>query len=95
MKFFELVNEIGKIGYNYHKETILENSRRNVPYIRETIRSLKGLGLPRAIVISAGPSLYRNDILGRIKRSDFVGDIVAIDGYISSVSKPESSQTMS
>jgi len=80
MKFYELVNEITKIGYQHHRETILENSKRNLPHIQQTVRDLKGMGLTRAIVVSAGPSLYRGKILQRIRDSGFVGDIIAIDG---------------
>ena len=64
------IQQIPKIGYQHHKETILENSRRNVPHIKRTIRDLKGMGLPKALIVSAGPSLYRNGILRRIREGD-------------------------
>ena len=78
MKFYELINEITKLGYDYHKETILENSKRNAPYITKTIRELKDTEKRRCLVISAGPSLYRQRTLQRINPEGIC--IVAIDG---------------
>jgi 6-hydroxymethylpterin diphosphokinase MptE-like protein len=79
--FISMVNKITQIGLEYHKETILENSKQNVIHIQgRTIRALLGRGRPNALVVSAGPSLYRNGTLRRIKDSNFRGDIIAIDG---------------
>jgi len=82
-KFEALVGQITSIGYGWHAETIVANSRRNKPFITHSIRDLPALAGDKAaaaIVISAGPSLYKNDILTRIKQSGFTGSIVAIDG---------------
>ena len=78
--FSEMVNQITQIGLEWHKETILENSKRNSKQISRTIRELRGCGAERALVVSAGPSLYRNSTLQRIKQSGFLGTIIAIDG---------------
>jgi hypothetical protein len=80
--FTTMVKKIPQIGMDWHKETILENSHRNVGSIRSgrTIRELHGRGKHSAIVVSAGPSLYRCGTLKRIKEMGFTGDIIAIDG---------------
>lgn len=81
--FDTLVNEITRIGYSWHARTILENSKRNRQHMGKTIRELAPLSDKKAasaIVVSAGPSLYKNDIITRIKKSGFEGSIVAIDG---------------
>ena len=82
-KFKALVDQITAIGFDWHSGWIIENSKRNKPFIDKSIRDLPRPTGPKAesaIVISAGPSLYKNDILARIKRSGFVGSIIAIDG---------------
>lgn len=82
-KFVGLVNDITSIGREWHAGPIVENSILNRPFIEKSIRDLPrpvGDKASAAIVISAGPSLYKNDILGRIKSSGFKGSIIAIDG---------------
>ncbi len=81
--FRKVVDEITSIGLNWHAGPIVENSRWNRQYIEKTLRDLArpaGNKAQAAIVISAGPSLYRNDILARIKACGFEGSIIAIDG---------------
>ena len=82
-RFAGIVGEITSIGYDWHATTLLENSRRNKPFMEKTIREIgpsEGSKGDAAIVISAGPSLYKNNILARIKASGFDGTIIAIDG---------------
>ncbi len=78
--FTTMVKQIPQIGLDWHRETILENSLRNAAHIRKTVRALLGQGKKHALVVSAGPSLYRNGTLRRLKSSNFQGDIIAIDG---------------
>ena len=80
--FAKLVREIPQIGIDWHRETILENSRRNFQYAeaKRTLRDLEPYSLPDALIISAGPSLYRRDMIARIKALDFRGHLIAIDG---------------
>ena len=61
-------------------ETGLANARKNAPYIKKTIRDLKGLRQKPSVVISAGPSLHKQKSLQAIKKADFKGYIVAVDG---------------
>lgn len=77
--FGRLVAEIPAISIEWHRETILANSRRNAPLIKDTVRTLR-TEHPNVLIVSAGPSLYRRDMLKRIAalRGDHI--IVAIDG---------------
>lgn len=77
MRFEDLVGQITQIGVDWHGKTILENTRANVSSIGKTIRSVKHDRRP-CVVVSAGPSLYRQKILPRLK--GFAGTIVATDG---------------
>lgn len=76
-RFDDLQSRIAQIGLEHHGKTILENARRNAPFITKTIREI-GPDLRPALIISAGPSLYRQRILSRIR--GFNGTIVASDG---------------
>ena len=81
--FQKLSAAITEIGYDWHANTILENSKWNKQFINKTIRDIplpSGKKGESAIVISAGPSLYKNDILPRIRATGYEGSIVAIDG---------------
>ena len=82
-KFRKVVDEITSIGLNWHAGPIVDNSRWNRQFVEKTLRELprpQGDKAKAAIVISAGPSLYKNNILARIKASGFKGSIIAIDG---------------
>jgi len=76
-RFEELQTRIAELGLAYHGETILENSRRNARHIRRTLRDVAADPRP-CLVVSAGPSLYRERILSRIQ--PFNGNIIAADG---------------
>lgn len=75
-RFNELVAQIPQIGRNHHAETILENSRRNAPFIEKTIRDAGRDSRP-CLVVSAGPSLYFSRSLYRLR--GFTGQVVATD----------------
>jgi len=82
-QFEKLVGEICGIGQQWHAESIVGNSKRNKPFANRSIRDIAlpaGKKAASAIVISAGPSLYKNDIFSRLKRLGYEGTIVAIDG---------------
>lgn len=82
-RFGKLVDEITLIGFDWHAGPIVENSKWNKQFIVKTIRDIappQGEKAESAIVISAGPSLYKNNILSRIKASGYKGSIIAIDG---------------
>lgn len=77
--FDEIVASIPQVGVAWHRETIIHNSLTNVPHITHTIRSIEPRTGP-CLVISAGPSLYRRSILGRLRQSGYKGTLVATDG---------------
>ncbi len=64
----------------------MDHARKNTPYIRNTIKDLKEQLVENeqksSIIISAGPSLHRNESIELIKNSDFKGYIVAVDGSL-------------
>lgn len=80
--FSRVVSEVARIGYEKHFSTIIENSISNKKHIEKSIRDIDISYKNRdsALVISAGPSLHKNNILERIKNSDYKGIIVAVDG---------------
>lgn len=81
--FQKLTGEITSIGFDWHAESIVENSKWNKQFIEKSIKDVpppSGDKAASAIVISAGPSLYKNRILDRIKNSGYCGSIIAIDG---------------
>jgi len=78
VKFQELVNEITLRGLNWHRERLIENTRANARHIRRGIDAPEASAQP-VLVVSAGPSLYRNEILKRL-HGRFGGTIIATDG---------------
>ena len=83
--FARLVSEIPALGMDWHRETLLENSRRNMEFqrIREpTIRDVRPVNGAKVLIVSAGPSLYQRDMLARLKamRHSLSTYLVAIDG---------------
>jgi len=65
-------------------EVGLENARKNLPYIKKTIRDLqcKASASGSAIVVSAGPSLHRRNPAPAILASKYKGTIVTTDGSL-------------
>ena len=79
LTFDETVASITQTGLEWHRETILENSRRNAASVEKTLRDI--LDDPRpCLVVSAGPSLYRENVLTRLGLLDFEGTLIATDG---------------
>lgn len=76
-RFDDLQSRIAQIGLEHHGKTILANARRNAVHITKTLRDVAPDPRP-ALVISAGPSLFRQGILARL--SGFRGTVVASDG---------------
>ena len=79
MNFDETVASITQAGLEWHRETIIANSRRNAAHVQRTMRDISSDSRP-CLVISAGPSLYREKICGRIASNSFAGNIIATDG---------------
>ena len=76
-KFNNIVNNITNIGYQWHQDMLIDNSKYNVQYIENTIRELPKLQNEKqksAIIVSAGPSLHNLDIISRIKKAGYKED---------------------
>lgn len=78
-KFDDLQERITQIGLEHHAATLIENTRRNVPCIHRSIRDIARNDGP-VLVISAGPSLYRQSVLARLHGAKRYATIVATDG---------------
>lgn len=76
MTFDELYASLTQRGLDWHRETIIANSIRNAPHITKTIRDIQPVG-GKCLIVSGGPSLYREKILSRI--AGWNGTIVATD----------------
>src|ERR1041385_5375153 len=84
-KFIELVENISEIGRAWHTDTLLRNARQNSKFIRKTISDLDspaGQKKLSALIISAGPSLHKYDVIRKIKEANYPGTIIAIDGSL-------------
>lgn len=83
--FLSLLAEIPQIGISRHSKDLLENAMRNLPLVRNSFRNIdppSGEKSRTAIVISAGPSLVKNNSIGRIKQAGYEGTIISVDGAL-------------
>lgn len=81
--FDDVVASIEDIGKSWHSNSIVENAIFNASQPGHNLKQLPKPSGPKAqsaIVISAGPSLHRFDVLRKIKESNYPGSIVAVDG---------------
>lgn len=76
--FAALVRDIPRLGIDWHRETILANSRAYTAG-EQSIRAIPPDDRP-ALIVSAGPSLYRHKSLERAAALRHKVAIVAIDG---------------
>lgn len=79
--FLRLVADIPRMGVDWHREVIVANSDANAPQAVRSVRDIQPFG-GDVIVISAGPSLYKRDILKRIAALQSKPLLVAIDGSL-------------
>ena len=79
MTFEDLVASLPERGRAWHAERLIEHTEANIPHIVNSTRALPELTGP-ALIVSAGPSLVREGMLGRIHAAKFTGTIVATDG---------------
>lgn len=81
--FASLVDRIGGIGLERHRETLLRNARRNAPLAARSLKQLPALDERKTravIVLSAGPSVRRTRTIERLIESEFQGTVVCADG---------------
>ena len=77
------MNQITDIGVKSHTRLILENARRNLSAVKKSLRDLPRLSDEKsrsAIVISAGPSVHKQNSIKKILSSGYQGTIIAVDG---------------
>lgn len=74
--------ELGAVTLQKCADAGLANARANLPHIRKTINDLPPDASESALIISAGPSLHRQNAAQRIKQSGYRGALVAADGAL-------------
>ncbi len=83
-KFNELVSSITQIGQSWHANSLVENPKLNKPHVGKSLKELPAIEnedkKKSCIVISAGPSLHKFDLLKLIKETNYKGTLVAVDG---------------
>ncbi|MBI2470418.1 MAG: DUF115 domain-containing protein [Planctomycetes bacterium] len=77
---------ISEATFKKTAERGIRHAIQNAPYIKKTLKDLRKeieAEVPKpAIVVSAGPSLKRRNSIEVIKKSDFKGYIVSVDGSL-------------
>ncbi|WP_286233286.1 6-hydroxymethylpterin diphosphokinase MptE-like protein [Thalassotalea sediminis] len=84
-KFVDVVSKITDIGKDWHSDDLVANALNNLPFMEKSFKDLPPLPEEKkdsAIIISAGPSLHKYDVLAKLKNSHYKGSIVAIDGSL-------------
>ncbi|MDO6426456.1 DUF115 domain-containing protein [Thalassotalea sp. 1_MG-2023] len=84
-KFVDVVSKITEIGKDWHSQDLVTNAMANLPYTEKSFKDLPPLSESKrnsAIIVSAGPSLHKFDVLAKLKQSNYPGAIVAIDGSL-------------
>lgn len=88
-KFERVVDEIPRIGFDVHKNALVDHARFNAPDVKKSIKELpplKGKKAQSGIVVSAGPSVHRRNSLKRIMDAGYPGTVIVVDGsYIASL----------
>jgi len=77
--FDAIVDSISDIGFDWHKDNLISNSKNNLKYIKNTVLDLPKNNTSSALIISAGPSLEKLKIIDELKTLDYSGQIIAID----------------
>ena len=84
-QFADVVAKITDIGKDWHSNDLVVNADYNAPHTKKSFKDLPTLSaekLKSAIIVSAGPSLHKFDVLKKLQRSNYKGCIVAIDGSL-------------
>ena len=82
-RFQEVVSSITSIGYDWHCNDLVAHAMFNKKFSNQSIKALaksehkKGQS---GIVISAGPSLHKFNVLQRVKAANFKGPLICVDG---------------
>ncbi len=91
--FQSLVSQITEIGKDWHSSSLLKNASLNKVFAGKTFKDLPEPESKKkresAVVISAGPSLHKFDLLKKIKVSGYEGTLICVDGSLIKCLKAE------
>jgi len=90
IEFDSLVKKIPDIGYDWHKKDLLINANLNKHFIGMSIKELPEINEIKkdsCIIISAGPSVHKQQSIKKILDSSYTGTIIAVDGSYASCLK--------
>ncbi|GAA5132126.1 6-hydroxymethylpterin diphosphokinase MptE-like protein [Thalassotalea piscium] len=85
IKFVDVVSQITDIGKQWHSNDLIENAKVNLPFCHKSFKDLAPLTQEKkrsAVVVSAGPSLHKFNVLQKLKSSNYTGTIVVVDGSL-------------
>jgi len=81
--FDDIVNEVQQIGVDVHEHQIIKHAQANLSSVTKSIKQLAPLNeekLQSAILISAGPSVHKNNSINQIVEHNYKGTVIAVDG---------------
>lgn len=83
--FTDVLAKVADVGKERHSATLLNHAIANFSPSQKSFKALEMLSEEKqrsAIIISAGPSLHKNGVFEKIKKADYKGTIVAVDGSL-------------
>jgi len=89
IEFDSLVKKIPNIGYDWHKKELIKNANLNKKFIGRNIQEIPEISKIKkdsCIIISAGPSIHKQQSIKKILDSNYTGTTIAVDGsYVSCI----------
>jgi len=89
--FERLVDDVTVVSQEIHRDVLVAHAESNKAHIGSTIRdlpSLEGAKAQSGFVISAGPSVHRQQSILALKEHGYPGTVIAVDGaYIACLKK--------
>ena len=89
IEFDSLVKKIPNIGYDWHKKELIKNANLNKQFIGRNIKEIPEISKIKkdsCIIISAGPSIHKQQSIKKILDSNYTGTTIAVDGsYVSCI----------
>lgn len=81
--FLNLIEKIPTIGFKTHEMQVLNNVRSNLPFIQKSLKALAPqtcIKSNSAIIVSAGPSVFRKQSIQKILNANYQGTLICVDG---------------
>lgn len=81
--FWDLVKELPHLGFKNIAGDLIRCAQYNGPLVKKSLKDLpplKGAKAKSGVVISAGPSVHKQDSINRILKAKYKGSIIAVDG---------------